>query len=220
MEVKPPPLLLRFGRHLFQRFALLLLAGAALAFIGERFSPGEGMAMIGFALAGVVGAPPLAWLGPLPFAVAMLAFAELRNWRARQMGADWREPIPALSSGQWAGILRLLAIQAQGCRWFGTESFQGDRFSAMGALLVSSGIQAIKREFDLAQEVRAIITDPFFDKIAGGADGLFFQVVPGIARLQFGEGAMRVRLRRNLFPLLKQSSAKPLDFLLFHSCRH
>jgi len=53
-EAKPKPLVLRFGRHLSHRFALLLLAGSAFAYLGERFSPGEGMALIAAALLGVV----------------------------------------------------------------------------------------------------------------------------------------------------------------------
>ena len=44
----------RFGKHLRARFALLLWAGAALAFIAERFDPGKGMALISGALVAVV----------------------------------------------------------------------------------------------------------------------------------------------------------------------
>ncbi|WP_428269475.1 cation-translocating P-type ATPase [Haliangium sp.] len=53
-EAPPPPLVLRFGRHLVQRFALLLWGGALLAMFGEHFSPGEGMALIAAALVTVV----------------------------------------------------------------------------------------------------------------------------------------------------------------------
>jgi sodium/potassium-transporting ATPase subunit alpha len=51
------PLPLRFGRHLTHRFALLLAAGALLAFLAEEFgklSPGEGMRLIAIALVCVV----------------------------------------------------------------------------------------------------------------------------------------------------------------------
>jgi sodium/potassium-transporting ATPase subunit alpha len=47
-------LLVRLGRHLSHRFALLLWAGALLAFVAERFSPGQGMALIAQAIAAVV----------------------------------------------------------------------------------------------------------------------------------------------------------------------
>ncbi|MEZ4224809.1 MAG: cation-transporting P-type ATPase [Polyangiaceae bacterium] len=53
-EAPPPALFLRFARHLRHRFAILLWAGAALALVGEHFSPGEGMALIAAALASVV----------------------------------------------------------------------------------------------------------------------------------------------------------------------
>ncbi len=48
------PLARRIARHLAHRFALLLWAGAALAFVGERFSPGQGMGLIAAALVAVV----------------------------------------------------------------------------------------------------------------------------------------------------------------------
>lgn len=53
-ETRPPPLVVRFGRHLVHRFALLLWAGALFASLGEHFSPGEGMALIAGSLVGVV----------------------------------------------------------------------------------------------------------------------------------------------------------------------
>jgi len=48
------PLAVRFGRHLFNFFAILLWLGAALAFVAERYSPGEGNLYIGIALVTVV----------------------------------------------------------------------------------------------------------------------------------------------------------------------
>jgi sodium/potassium-transporting ATPase subunit alpha len=53
-EVPPPSLVVRIGRHLGHRFALVLWAGALLAWIGEQFSPGQGMALIAGALVLVV----------------------------------------------------------------------------------------------------------------------------------------------------------------------
>lgn len=44
----------RLAKHLGHRFALLLWIGAALAFVGEHFSPGEGMSFIAWALVIVV----------------------------------------------------------------------------------------------------------------------------------------------------------------------
>ncbi|HTM22473.1 MAG TPA: HAD-IC family P-type ATPase, partial [Kofleriaceae bacterium] len=53
-EAARAPLLARLVRHLTHRFALLLLAGAALAAAGEHFSPGQGMRLIAAALVAVV----------------------------------------------------------------------------------------------------------------------------------------------------------------------
>src|SRR5690606_14428395 len=53
-EARKEPLFLRFGRHLTHRFAVLLWLGALLAFVADRFSPGEGMVLIGGALVSVV----------------------------------------------------------------------------------------------------------------------------------------------------------------------
>src|SRR3989304_825235 len=48
------PLYRRFGKHLFNFFAILLWTGALLAFASERLSPGMGRPYIGIAIAGVV----------------------------------------------------------------------------------------------------------------------------------------------------------------------
>jgi len=48
------PLYRRFGKHLFNFFAILLWTGALLAFASERLSPGMGSLYIGLAIAGVV----------------------------------------------------------------------------------------------------------------------------------------------------------------------
>ncbi len=83
-EARRAPLLSRFGRHLVHRFALLLWAGAGLAFLGERFSPGEGMALIAAALVAVVlinGA--FSFWQELRVERAMAAFREMLARRAR-----------------------------------------------------------------------------------------------------------------------------------------
>ncbi|UCD35714.1 MAG: cation-transporting P-type ATPase, partial [Nitrospiraceae bacterium] len=48
------PLVLKFGKHLVNFFAILLWLGSILAFISEWISPGQGNLYIGIALAGVV----------------------------------------------------------------------------------------------------------------------------------------------------------------------
>lgn len=53
-ETEKRSVLIRFGGHLVNFFALLLWTGAALAFISEYLLPGEGNLYIGIALAGVV----------------------------------------------------------------------------------------------------------------------------------------------------------------------
>lgn len=53
-EKKEVPMIIKFGRHLVNFFALLLWIGSALAFISEYLVPGEGNLYIGVALAVVV----------------------------------------------------------------------------------------------------------------------------------------------------------------------
>jgi sodium/potassium-transporting ATPase subunit alpha len=53
-EKEKRSLIVWFGKHLVNFFALLLWTGAALAFISEYLVPGEGNLYIGIALAGVV----------------------------------------------------------------------------------------------------------------------------------------------------------------------
>lgn len=53
-EKKKKSILVRFGRHLVNFFALLLWTGAVLAFTSEYLSPGDGNLYIGIALAVVV----------------------------------------------------------------------------------------------------------------------------------------------------------------------
>jgi sodium/potassium-transporting ATPase subunit alpha len=83
-EVRPPPLAIRFGRHLVHRFALLLWAGSVLALLGERFRPGEGMGLIAGALASVVlvNAAFTFWQ-EMRVERAMAAFRDLLSRRAR-----------------------------------------------------------------------------------------------------------------------------------------
>ena len=47
-------LLLSFAREFTHFFAIILWAGAALAFLAERFDPGQGMASLGVAIVGVI----------------------------------------------------------------------------------------------------------------------------------------------------------------------
>ncbi len=55
LEIKRKvPLVLKFAKHLFNFFGILLWVGAILAFLSEKLSPGMGNYYIGFALAGVV----------------------------------------------------------------------------------------------------------------------------------------------------------------------
>jgi sodium/potassium-transporting ATPase subunit alpha len=51
---KKPPLIVRFGRHLFNLFGILLWVGAILAFVSEKLAPGQGSMYIGIALSAVV----------------------------------------------------------------------------------------------------------------------------------------------------------------------
>lgn len=77
-------LLVRLVRHLTDRFALLLWVGAALAFAAERFSPGEGMALIAAALSiTVVINGAFSFWQELRVERAMAAFREMLARRAR-----------------------------------------------------------------------------------------------------------------------------------------
>lgn len=83
-EVRREPLVLRFGRHLVHRFALLLWAGAVLAFVGEHFSPGEGMVLIAWSLICVVVLNALfTFWQELRVERAMAAFRGMLSRRAR-----------------------------------------------------------------------------------------------------------------------------------------
>jgi sodium/potassium-transporting ATPase subunit alpha len=53
-EVRREHLLLGFAREFTHFFAIILWAGAALAFLAEHFDPGQGMARLGFAIVGVI----------------------------------------------------------------------------------------------------------------------------------------------------------------------
>ena len=53
-EVGRKSLLLRFAREFTHFFAIILWLGAALAFLAESFDPGQGMARLGVAIAGVI----------------------------------------------------------------------------------------------------------------------------------------------------------------------
>ncbi len=53
-EIRREPLALRFAREFTHFFALILWLAAGLAFIAELNDPGQGMAMLGFAILGVI----------------------------------------------------------------------------------------------------------------------------------------------------------------------
>ncbi|MEW6601039.1 MAG: HAD-IC family P-type ATPase, partial [Nitrospirota bacterium] len=53
-EKKEVPVIIKFGRHLFDFFGMLLWTGSALAFVSDYLAPGEGNFYIGVALAAVV----------------------------------------------------------------------------------------------------------------------------------------------------------------------
>ena len=53
-EVRREHLLLGFAREFTHFFAIILWAGAALAFLAEQFDPGQGMARLGVAIVGVI----------------------------------------------------------------------------------------------------------------------------------------------------------------------
>ncbi len=53
-ELAREHLLLGFAREFTHFFAIILWTGAALAFIAERFDPGQGMASLGIAIVGVI----------------------------------------------------------------------------------------------------------------------------------------------------------------------
>jgi calcium-translocating P-type ATPase len=53
-EVAREHLLLGFAREFTHFFAIILWAGAALAFLAEHFDPGQGMARLGIAIVGVI----------------------------------------------------------------------------------------------------------------------------------------------------------------------
>ena len=53
-ELAHEHLLLGFAREFTHFFAIILWAGAALAFVAERFDPGQGMASLGVAIVGVI----------------------------------------------------------------------------------------------------------------------------------------------------------------------
>lgn len=73
-------LIIRFGRHLLNFFALLLWTGAALAFTSEYLLPGEGNLYIGIALAGVV--------------VLNAVFTFIQEYQSEQIMESFRKMMP------------------------------------------------------------------------------------------------------------------------------
>lgn len=79
-EKEKQPVIIRFGRHLVNFFALLLWTGAALAFTSEYLSPGEGNLYIGIALAGVV--------------VLNAVFTFIQEYQSEQIMESFRKMMP------------------------------------------------------------------------------------------------------------------------------
>jgi sodium/potassium-transporting ATPase subunit alpha len=90
-QPRRPSVIVRFVRQLTHRFALLLWMGAALALVGEHFSPGEGMVLIAGALAFVVSVNgAFSFWQELRVERAMAAFRGMLSTHARVL-RDGRE---------------------------------------------------------------------------------------------------------------------------------
>ena len=79
-EKEKESLIVRFGKHLVNFFALLLWTGAVLAFISEYLAPGEGNLYIGIALAGVV--------------VLNAVFTFIQEYQSEQIMDSFRKMMP------------------------------------------------------------------------------------------------------------------------------
>jgi len=73
-------LIVRFGKHLVNFFALLLWTGAVLAFVSEYLAPGEGNLYIGIALTGVV--------------VLNAIFTFIQEYQSEQIMESFRKMMP------------------------------------------------------------------------------------------------------------------------------
>jgi sodium/potassium-transporting ATPase subunit alpha len=80
-EKEKRSLIVWFGKHLVNFFALLLWTGAALAFISEYLVPGEGNLYIGIALAGVV--------------VLNAIFTFIQEYQSEQIMDSFRKMMPS-----------------------------------------------------------------------------------------------------------------------------
>ncbi len=94
-EIGRENLLLSFAREFTHFFALILWLGALLAFLAERFDPGQGMARLGFAIVGVI--------------LINGVFSFWQEYKAEQAVAALRRLLPqavkALRDGEVASLL-------------------------------------------------------------------------------------------------------------------
>ncbi|MBI2311058.1 MAG: cation-transporting P-type ATPase [Betaproteobacteria bacterium] len=97
-EVRREHLITRFAREFTHLFALVLWLAAALAFVAERYDPGEGMATLGFAIVGVI--------------VINGAFSFWQEYRAEQALAALRRLLPHQVAALRAGEARQVFAEA------------------------------------------------------------------------------------------------------------
>jgi len=97
-EVGRENLLLQFAREFTHFFALILWVGAGLAFLAERFEPGQGMARLGIAIVGVILINGL--------------FSFWQEYKAEQAVAALRRLLPqTVQAFRAGGIVSLLAAE-------------------------------------------------------------------------------------------------------------
>ena len=97
-EVGREPLLFRFAREFTHFFAIILWLGAALAFLAERFDPGQGMARLGVAIVGVI--------------LINGAFSFWQEYRAERAVAALRQLLPQQVKALRAGeVVQMLAAE-------------------------------------------------------------------------------------------------------------
>jgi calcium-translocating P-type ATPase len=95
-EVGREHLLLGFAREFTHFFAIILWAGATLAFLAEHFDPGQGMARLGVAIVGVI--------------VINGIFSFLQEYKAERAVAALRQLLPQKVKAQRGGeIVEMLA---------------------------------------------------------------------------------------------------------------
>ncbi len=96
-EVRREHLLFSFAREFTHFFAIILWAGAALAFLAEHFDPGQGMARLGVAIVGVI--------------VINGMFSFWQEYKAERAVAALRQLLPQKVKARRGGeIVEMLAI--------------------------------------------------------------------------------------------------------------